>query len=135
VVCCEKKKRNDKVLGNVAKTYHWMQKSWDWTVKNPLTGLLDLYNMVQEIHGRWTQDIGDTLGMTIHEAGRLAGDRESFCRAVKRATFCKGPATWWWWWWWWYRQYILWRLYPVPLSFSLKFNKILSLRWHHRDEL
>ena len=42
---------------------------------------------------RWTQDIGDTLGMTIHEAGRLAGDRESFRRAVKRATFCKGPAT------------------------------------------
>lgn len=41
----------------------------------------------------WTQDIEATLGMRVHEAGRLATGRESFGQITKRATFCKGPST------------------------------------------
>lgn len=38
----------------------------------------------------WKQDIGDTLGMRVHEAGGLAAIRESLVQTVKRATFSRG---------------------------------------------
>jgi len=45
---------------------------------------------------RWTQDIKDSLNWTMQRAGELTADQDSFRRAVMRARFCVGHATWWW---------------------------------------
>jgi hypothetical protein len=42
---------------------------------------------------RWTQDIKDTLGISLTEASTLAKQREDFRLAVKKATFGTGQAT------------------------------------------
>jgi len=42
---------------------------------------------------RWTQDIKDSLNMTMQRAGKLTADQDSFRRTVMRAMFCEGHAT------------------------------------------
>jgi hypothetical protein len=42
---------------------------------------------------RWIQDVKETLNISTDEVGDLARDRESFRRAVKRATFYKEQAS------------------------------------------
>ena len=58
--------------------------------------LFSSYQLIQKIDGNkergrprrpWGRDIQDVFDMSLTEVGRLAIDRDSFCCAVKDATF------------------------------------------------